>query len=105
MELPDLIRDGAWCMLNELKQRRLRVVKVRTEDGWRRIATETNPEWYQDFCESYKNPRKKYSKIRTYIKRQHTMNALKRIISGCVSESSQYVQRLIPFIEAFNERS
>lgn len=96
-------QTAAQYMLEELEERRLVVVKVRTEDGWKRMATETNADWYQIFCDEYTTKRKKYPKTRTIIKRIHTINALKQIANDEIDERNQYVERLRPFIESYVE--
>lgn len=94
-------QTAAQYMLEELEGRRLVVVKVRTENGWVRMATETNADWYQAFCDEYAAKRKRYPKVRTTIKRCHTINALRQIANDEIDARNQYVERLRPFIESY----
>lgn len=84
-------------MLDELLKRRLVVVKVKRDDVTIRSATETNPEWYQVFCGEYMKRRKKYPKLRTYIKRCWTIKALTDIANDS-NKMTIYIQRLLPYV-------
>lgn len=90
-------------MLDDLKRSRLEVVKV---DGLR-IVNSVNPEWYQRFCATYTVSyfrrrglcrHRFHFKKRTFIKRCHTIETLRRIANG-EKLTTVYADRLQSFIE------
>lgn len=100
------MREAAESLLYELESQCLDVVLVpRPDDDTHgrckiRVAQESNPDWYRDFCAEYESrrtrPRMRRHKLDTKIKRQHTVAALERFLAGKIE--SEYVDRLLPFI-------
>lgn len=88
--------QAAEMMLQELGLMRLHVIKKKTEHGYTRLAVATNPQWYRRFCRDHSRTRRRYSKLKTYIKRCWTMRALERIVEGV--RTGVYVQRLMPYV-------
>jgi hypothetical protein len=86
--------EAAWRLLEELRSARLEVARL----GNLRVAITTNAEWYQRFCNSYKRSRKRYPRLRTFIKRQTTIQALERIAFGR-AKGTPYEERLEPFLD------
>lgn len=85
-------------MLEELESGYLEVCKVPGRDGgYVRVAVSVNCEWYSRFCRRFLVSRRRYPKLRTIIRRCHTIRALQRIATGKVD--GVYVKRLMPFIE------
>ncbi len=81
-------------LLDELEGGWLEVAKVPNQNGgYIRVAVSTNAEWYRRFCGRHLGSRKRYPKLRTFIKRCHTVAALKRIIQG--EREGCYVERLL----------
>lgn len=89
------MRQIAWYMLDELLASRLEVVKV----GTLRAVQSENAGWYREFCAAFKQPRKKYPRPRTIIKRCHTVRALRRIVDG--DSGTVYADRLMSFVEDY----
>lgn len=88
-------------MLLELEANRLEVVLIPAPEKRHvghcvRAVQDANPEWYRKFCAEYPSARKG-TRIRTRIKRQATINALKRILEG--ETRGVYVERLLDFLE------
>lgn len=82
----------------ELESGRLEVCKVPgREGGYVRAIVSVNCEWYQRFCANYIRARRRYPKIRTYIKRRNTEVALKRMLKGDLS--GVYAERILALIE------
>lgn len=91
-----VIRKAAQRMLEELKAGWLEVIKVRTEDGWKRVVCNRNAEWYWAFCADHISHRHgKFRRPRTYIKRGATVKALTRLIDGEIE--TIYARRLLPY--------
>ena len=91
------IREIAIAMLEELEGNYLEVIKIRKSDGtWARIAVSKNAEWYSAFCKKYLSTRRKYPRPRTFIKRNDTIKALRKIIRG--ETDGIYIDRLLNFI-------
>lgn len=91
------IQEIAITMLEELESNYLEVIKIKKSDQtWTRIAVSKNAEWYSAFCKKYLSTRKRYPKPRTFIKRNGTIAALRKIISG--KTDGIYVSRLLDFI-------
>lgn len=88
---------AAAAMLEELRHRRLEVVRV----GRCRVVNNTNPEWYQAFCGEYMKTRKKYPKNRTFIKRCWVIKALQSI-SNDDDKTTIYVERLLPYVKDYS---
>jgi hypothetical protein len=64
-----------------------------------RVAHESNPEWYREFCgrfESRRRDARRTRKFKTLIKRRETLAALGRIIEG--GRETPYTLRLKDFI-------
>lgn len=92
-------QQAAKYMLEELEAGRLEVAKVESQQGgYVRVCVSVNCEWYKAFCRAYEGfgRNQRYKKPRTYIKRCHTIAALKRIMEGDID--SVYAARLEPFI-------
>jgi hypothetical protein len=89
------LRVVAREMLAELEANYLHVAKVPIPNGYKRVVVSFNAWWYRDFCGDWLRDRGgRYRKPRTMIRRQHTIRAMKEIISGyCVTE---YAKRLLP---------
>jgi len=66
------------------------------EGGYVRVAVSVNTEWYRRFCATHARLRGR--KIRTIIKRCHTIRALRRLEAG--NFSGVYAERLEPFLSA-----
>jgi len=62
--------------------------------GYIRVPVSVNAKWYRRFCAMYETPRS--GKMRTFIKRCHTIAALRRIEAG--NCSGVYAERLEPFL-------
>ncbi len=102
----DRLRETAELMRYDLLGRRLRVSLIRGGFGGAilRSVESRNPEWYRRFCAYYspanrRKPRRR-KKTDTYIKRAHTLRALKEIASG--RNETEYAERLMPFVERVN---
>lgn len=98
-------RVAAKYMLEELEAGWLEVAKVVSQHGgYIRICNSVNCEWYSRFCRAHEGFRRnrRWKKPRTFIKRCHTITALKRIIAGRMD--SVYAERLEPFINEQIER-
>jgi len=94
--VPKSLRAAARDMLEELEAGWLEVIKVRTEDGWKRVVCNRNAEWYRHFCADHLSHRHgRFPRPRTYIKRGATMKALARLIAG--ETNTIYAQRLLPY--------
>lgn len=89
MGIADAIMYAADAMLLELNSTRLDVVKV----GTLRRVQSRNPQWYQTFCSTYMNKRKRYPKLRTIIKRCHTIRTLQLMRKG-LKVDTLYAERL-----------
>jgi len=64
------------------------------DGGYVRVPVSVNTEWYRQFCARHETLRGR--KMRTIIKRCHTIRALQRIEAGdCKGE---YAKRLKPFL-------
>ncbi len=87
-------------MLEELRKQRLQVVKIRTDTGFIRMAISHSPKWYSELCSSYMGRSKRFPKIRTIIKRKHTLRALEKIIND-IDDGSVYLERLEPFVKDY----
>lgn len=93
-----LIRQAALLMRDELMSNRLHVVKIKTGDGYIRVAIGQSPRWYSDLCREHeRRRRKRYRRHRTIIKRCHTLRALERISAG--RNGTVYAERLLPYVE------
>lgn len=93
-------QQAAKYMLDELESGWLEVAKVESQQGgYVRVCVSVNCEWYSAFCRAHEGFRhnRRYKKPRTFIKRCHTIAALKRIVAGEVD--SVYADRLKPFID------
>ncbi len=64
------------------------------DGGYVRVPISTNTIWYRRFCSQYEKPQPQ--KMRTIIKRCHTIRALQRIEAG--DFSGVYASRLEPFL-------
>lgn len=95
---------AAGLMLEELRQLKLEVCKIKTNDGYIRVPICSNPDWYSKLCDGYLKSRKRYPKMRTIIKRCDTIRLLERISSGIQNEDTAYAQRIRPLIEEWLER-
>ncbi len=91
-----MIEEAAWWMLQELESQHLEVIC----DGNLRIVVSENPKWYQQLCVCYMKSRKRYPKLRTYIKRCHVMRTLKDIAYG-KNPMTVYASRLESIIENY----
>ena len=72
-------------LLSELESGWLQVMKIPGRDGigYIRVAASTNCEWYRRLCNRHLGyRRKRYTKPRTIIKRQTTVEALRRMAAG-----------------------
>lgn len=99
-------REMARLMYWQLKSQRLSVElsesQMTTSNGRLiRVATELNPDWYRSFCRQYSpssrariRQRRKHD---TYIKRRHTLRALKELAGGHCDTT--YAHRLRPVVE------
>lgn len=89
----------AAAMLDELQAGWLEVCKVPSQHGgYIRVPVSVNAEWYSRFCRRFLRSRRRYPKIRTFIKRCHAVRALEKIANGCM-EDGVYVGRLRDFME------
>lgn len=94
--------DAARHLLDELESGWLEVCKVPGRNGgYIRVPVSVNAEWYTRFCRSCLSRSRRFSKLRTMIRRQHTIAALKRIMRG--NAKGVYAERLMPFIEETQE--
>lgn len=89
------MRQAAGSLLEELQGNRLEVCLI----AGRRLAVSHNAEWYSRFCGEHERPRRRYPKLRTIIKRRHTVYVLRKFINGTVDLETVYAQRLLPIIE------
>lgn len=64
------------------------------EGGYVRVPVSVNTEWYRRFCADYETMRGR--KMRTIIKRCHTIQALRRMGAG--NFAGVYAERLSPFL-------
>lgn len=97
-----MIRLAAKEMLAELEGGWLEVCKVPNgHGGYIRVAVSVNAEWYRIFCRDHKGWRKR-GKDRTYIKRCHTIRALRELKSG--KTKTIYANRLLPYVADYIER-
>ncbi len=64
------------------------------EGGYIRIPVSINTEWYRRFCGQYMGLHRR--KMRTIIKRCHTIRALQRMEAG--NSEGVYAERLAPFL-------
>lgn len=94
-------------MMLEYLQRSYLEVAVNREN-YTRMPVSHNTQWYRDFCACYhsiswiyRNGKKTKNKkrSRTFIKRCHTVAALKRMING--NFRGEYANRLMEFVEEF----
>jgi len=90
------MNDVLTALLTELESNRLEVVKVPSRDGWKRVVCSANAQWYQRLCAAHARPRRRYPKIRTYIKRQLTVAALRRMLAG--DRDTVYARRILDLI-------
>lgn len=97
------LQVAACCMLDDLDRCKLHVIKIRKDGGWVRLAIESNPDWYRNFCSEYMKRRRKYPKIRTLIKRCHTINALRKIANDS-DIMTPYVCRLLPYVDDYTKQ-
>lgn len=87
-------------MLNELQSSWLEVTKIPSQHGgYIRVPVSVNAEWYSRFCSRFQRTRRKYPKLRTIIKRCHTIAALKRMQQG--DRITTYARRLLDFMEVW----
>ncbi len=97
-------------MLEELQEKTLIVIPVpaprqRFYGHKIRAVAERNPEWYRDFCRLYPKRRRRArrrSKPDTLIRRQLTIEGLRRLATGCCQ--GLYAGRLRSFIDQQLER-
>jgi len=90
-------------LLEELESGWLEVCKCPSQQGgYIRVPVSVNAEWYRRFCKQFERPRRRYPKLRTIIKRCHTVTALGKIIAG-VEDDGVYVGRLIDWIDWIEE--
>lgn len=90
--------EAARHLLDELEAGWLEVCMVSNlNGGYIRVPISVNAEWYSRFCAQYLSRSKRFPKLRTMIRRQHTIAALKRIEQG--NTRGVYAERLLPFIE------
>lgn len=89
------------AMLLLLKENRLEVMKVPRGEIWIRVAYARNCEWYQQLCGNYVRRRRRYPRVRTYIKRRETIKALERMISG--DRQTEYAKRIIDVVGSLKE--
>lgn len=90
-------RVEATHLLEELQSHWLEVCKIESRHGgYIRVPVSVNAEWYRRFCRKYQSSRHKYPKLRTIIRRETTINALRRIMRGDLS--GVYAERLMPFL-------
>lgn len=62
-----------------------------------RVVESVNPSWYRRLCAVYARYRDRWQKPKTYIKRQHTLAALRRIADG--DATGAYATRLVPLMQ------
>jgi len=88
------MRDVYEWMLQTLLDGWLEVAKFpSSRGGYTRICISVNAAWYQEFCQSYTRARRgRFRRPRTFIKRQCTIEALRRMIGG--NTSGVYAERL-----------
>lgn len=103
MKFTERHRIAAALMLDELQQQGLEVQKLPGEPNDIRGAVTRNCLWYREFCSEYLNPRGRWTKPRTVIRRRHTIRNLRNIIEDRVNEQL-YVHRLRPHVLNFARR-
>jgi hypothetical protein len=100
------IRMTCEIMLEYLQRSYLEVAVNR--ENYTRMVCGQNTKWYQDFCAAYQScawiyrngkKTKLKKRPRTFIKRCHTIAALKRMING--DFRGEYATRLMEFVEEF----
>ena len=88
------MQDVYLWMLEELRSAYPQTVKVPGRyGGYVRVAVEQNPEWYRQLCERHKQPRRRYPKPRTIIRRVHVLRVLESLASG-VHLDGLYAERI-----------
>lgn len=92
--VPFHLQSLAGQMLEELQIERLNVCKVRSQDGFIRVAVAQNPPWYQRLCADYVGTRRRFPRPRTIIKRKDTLRTLSQLANGDRRETL-YQERLI----------
>jgi len=114
---PEKIKAAAKAMLIDMTQMKFESGLVWIEKNSRRErrCLSSNPTWYRQLCSRWMSKRKRYPKLRTFIKRQHAIKALKDL-AGLPNEETeasrlldnmlgrQYIQRLMTSIEEELER-
>lgn len=94
------MRDIFTLMLDELQGSYPETCKIPSvHGGYIRVAVAVNAEWYRSFCRMYMNARRRFPKARTIIRRQTTINALRRLIVG--NYHGIYAERLVAFAHHF----
>lgn len=88
-------------MLDDLQGGNLEVVLIPAPEPQHsthcvRAVQYENAAWYQEFCSHFRSCTGKRKRSRTFIKRQHTISALQKIIRG--EKSGIYVERLLAFM-------
>ena len=94
------LQVAAAHMLDDLSHNRLCVIKIRKDDTWVRLPIESNPDWYSKFCNEYMKKRKRYRKLRTFIKRRHVISALYKILNDS-NIITPYINRLLPYVSDY----
>ncbi len=84
-------------MLGELESTSLTVAKYPVDGGYLRGVMSSNCEWYRELCSRYLSTRRRFPKLRTFIKRRCTIAALKRMIAGDLS--GLYATRILDVID------
>ena len=106
--ISDELAELAATLRADLDDRHLRVALVWTFFGniGVRCVEEQNPRWYREFCARYSPSRRAKMRTRsksdTYIKRAHTLRALRELASGRCR--TIYAVRLLPFVENEQKR-
>lgn len=91
-------------MYEDLSGNRLEVILVPgTHDNGRqkRVAAWRNPWWYRRMCERHPRPGCKKAKMRTIIKRRHTLDVLRKIANGLPHKQGRYFHRLLDAAENY----
>ena len=85
-------------MLIELESNSLDVVLVPSDKDANKLRAvqSQNAAWYRVFNNQFRSIRGRMKRARTYIKRDHTAAALRRIVAG--DRRGVYADRLIAFI-------
>lgn len=84
-------------MLAELEANGLTVAKLPLHPGYIRVAITRNACWYQELCSRHLQPRRRYPKLRTYIRRRETIAALRRMLRG--DRTTVYACRILEIVQ------